>query len=524
MEMTINDIITLLTVILAVIAIFNEKNRKHLLLKFHRIDYIIFCISFFLINYFVFYDSFLEKKLILRELYFNGFGFKNPKIYAYILTIAILFYLSIKIWRSFYPFVNLAKVNRFYQDQIEQQQIPLLLDMLERYHLRDINNMIDSSKDYDPNDNWWESRFEEKDLKTKIKELFTSSVRYLFPFSKANRYVYARYVLHGIINEPAFIILSANQRPYFFASIFQHFRKNKRDAFPNDMLKTYFAQWVNVKNFWLQKELRESQNHDSGQPEWFFEDNKIIASVLLNLDVAEVNEVWQPFGTAAREELEEERLKGYDSLLYLEFREDHHLWDFKVYFAIEFFYILIIEAIRARYDKSHFFLTNYWYIVTDIVKTLDEYPIEEEDGHIVYLELINQILSKSFHWLDLCNRYEHPSLYHDVLSCLGSSIAEICESSSIPENTKISAIDRVFRLYCSFQTKSETNRIRARMDEMLCRPSVRTTRGDMYYDIVEKAWSKFDKIPYRNLGGESTSFTRLKTNVIIPLGLNPDEF
>ncbi len=39
--MTISDIITLLSLIIAIVAIISERNRRHILLKFHIIDYLL---------------------------------------------------------------------------------------------------------------------------------------------------------------------------------------------------------------------------------------------------------------------------------------------------------------------------------------------------------------------------------------------------------------------------------------------------------------------------------------------------
>ena len=254
--MGISDIITLLSVILAVIAIFNERNRRHLLLKFHKADYLIFIFAFGCINYFVFYDEFYSKDYVINALYFDHFGLENPKYYSYIITLITLAYLFYKIWKAFYPYVNVVKVLGFYRTLIEQQNIGPLMDILERYHLPDIVNMIDISSNYDPDADPWSDRFHKRTKGERIQDAYQSTIRFLFTSSRLNRDTYARHVLHNILNDPAFIILSANQRPYFFASIVQHFRKAKRDAFPNDMLKTYFSDWVNNKNFWLQKELR----------------------------------------------------------------------------------------------------------------------------------------------------------------------------------------------------------------------------------------------------------------------------
>lgn len=522
--MSISDIITLVALILAIIAIINEKNRKHLLLKMQVIDYVIFSLAFILINYFVYYKNFYSHKLFFKVFYFNDFGFKNPNHYAYLITIIALIYLVYKIWFSFYPRTNLPKVLKFYRTQIEQHEISFLLDLIERYHVNDILKIISKSEEYLPNENWMFDRFESITMKEKITDYCISSIQYLFPSSSYNREFYATFVLNDVIADPSFTILSANQRPYLFAFIFKSFKKNKRHSFPNDMFKSYLGQWVSNKNFWLQKELRQSQDFDSGQPDYFFEQNRILGSIMGQLDVADVNQVWQPFGSICAEELKEERLKGYASKMFLEFREDQHLWEFKTYFAIEFFFVLIIEAITKKYKESHFFLHNYWYIISEIMETFKKYPPKFPDQQTVYQELINKIVSKAYHWLYLCNKFEHPGIFHDVLDCIGNIIHNISECESISEAIKVKIVNKLLVAYCNSDIKSQTNAIQIKIAEKLISPSILSKETDTYYHIINVAWEEFDKIPYRVEGQDLPNLQNLKEQVIIPLGLNVDAY
>jgi hypothetical protein len=50
-----------------------------------------------------------------------------------------------------------------------------------------------------------------------------------------------------------------------------------------------------------------------------------------------------------------------------------------------------------------------------------------------------------------------------------------------------------------------------------------TKEDSSYYPVFGKAWKKFDKIPHRSLKADADYFARLKINVILPLGLDPDE-
>ena len=73
--MTISDIITILSLVIAIIAIISEKQRKHLLLKYGWIDIFFYGLIFISINYFVFYKEFYGKGVYLDFLYLR-FWFK----------------------------------------------------------------------------------------------------------------------------------------------------------------------------------------------------------------------------------------------------------------------------------------------------------------------------------------------------------------------------------------------------------------------------------------------------------------
>jgi hypothetical protein len=78
--MEISDIIVLLSVIIAIIAILSEKNRQHVLLKFNKIDIAVYIVGFILINYFTFYQTFYENGWIISWLTSKILVYLNPNI------------------------------------------------------------------------------------------------------------------------------------------------------------------------------------------------------------------------------------------------------------------------------------------------------------------------------------------------------------------------------------------------------------------------------------------------------------
>lgn len=524
--MTISDIITIISLVIAIVAIISEKNRKHLLLKFSNFDFGIYVFAFVLINYFVFYNQFYSKGIFLDFLYFEDFGLNNPSNYSYIISILVLITVLFKINFSFFPNRKINQVINYYRVLIENFEISLLLDLIERYHLKDIGIYIESSKKYDTDskdiifEESYEPSFKEKRL-NKIRNIRRS----FFKYSRLNKNSYASYVLNSTLNNPAFISLSSNVRPYFFSNIISKFKKEKRDFFPRDLVNQFLTELIKKNNFWLIKELKQSDNFDSGQPKSFFNENKIIASLIQDVSVADVNKIWLPFGEEAIKEIENEKNLGIESRLFQQYRNDDLLWEYKVFISIKFFNILVIESIVQNYSGTHFFLSYYWDITEKILENFLSAPpkyFEKIESNYHYLiRLMNDNL---FHWLSLANEHESDRLY-DVVRCIGNQIYCLTNNPYFGEKRKLDLIDEALSFYCNVTIKGKTNLIRNELDKILQKPSMLTKTTDPYFGYISQVWTKFDKMPHRGyaVNTDYEYFTRLKENIIIPLRLNPNE-
>ena len=522
--MTISDIITIISLVIAIVAIISEKNRKHLLLKFSKFDFGLYIIAFFLINYFVFYNQFYSNGLYIDFLYSENFILHNPSNCSYIISILVLVNILFKILSPFYPNHKRDKVLKYYRSLIENSEIPMLLDLIEKYHIKDIGKYISTSKDYDPNSNeLMFERFPKISRKEKVLNKLKITWQKINKYSKLNNYTYANDVLHNIINDHAFIVLASNVRPYLFANIFSTFKKEKRNYFPNDLVNHYLTELIKAKNFWLVKELKQS-NNSVGQPKWFFEENKIVASLIQDVSVADVNMIWQPFGEEAMQEIDIEKNNGENSKLYQQYRNDDLLWEFEVFISINFFNILVIESIVQEYSGTHFHLHYYWIITEKILNNLETTP--PKDFEVIdsnYHYLIKKMNDNLFRWLILANKYETKRLY-DIVKCIGNQINCITKNPYFGEERKLDFIERVLTLYCKIEEKQNTNLIRDEFDKILINPSIMTKPTDPYFNYISQVWDNFDKLKYRNVieNYDDVNFTRLKENVIRPLGMNPD--
>ncbi|HET7116242.1 MAG TPA: hypothetical protein VFI29_07110 [Hanamia sp.] len=428
--------------------------------------------------------------------------------------------------RILHPFQKKQELIKFYNQQIENNETSFLLDLIERYHKNDIIEYISKSKNFISNSTLpWQSSHTTISNKQKLIIWKNKTIRFVFPLSWQNRKSYAISVLHGILNNPAFIPQSSNLRPYLFADIISAFTKLKRRSFPDNLCNAFLSEIINHKSFWLKKELKQSESFDSGQPDYFFDENKILGALLKDLSVAEVNQVWQPFGNIAVDEIEEERENGFQSKLFQEFREEQFLWDYKSFIAIKFFKVLIAEVITRKYKGSHFWLYYYRRITEAILKTFDKYhPTDVDTTTTNYHQFIEIMIDNLFLWLDISNETEDDGFYHSVVDCIGILTHSICKSQYFGEKRQKNCVERILTTYCNLQDNPQTENIRTQLGIKLLKPSMLTNNGDNYYHILEEAWIRFDKIPHRHGNVDLQYFTKLKDTVIIPSGLDPDQY
>jgi hypothetical protein len=523
--MNVSDIIVLLTLVIAIVAILNEKNREQVRLKFSRFDTVLLAVAFLLINYFVFYKSFYIRHLYIAAFYFRHYGFHHPGNWAYVITLAAIAYVLHKIYYSFYPNNRAPLVVAYYNQEIENSEISFVFNPLSRYHHADIIRYIQDGPAYNPEIPWHE-RFAGPTTRHQRWEARLRSARaVLFTSSWANRREYARAVLDSVIATPAFLALASPLRPYFFPGIFRQFRLVNRDRFPRDTINPYLEQLIAHRNFWLEKELKESADNAPTQPDWFFENNSILAALWQDLSVADVNEVWRPFGDAALGELRAERAKGLDSDLFTSDKGEEDEWKIRTHWSIQFFYSMVNQAIVTGYTESHFWLYYYDRMVESIVNILDEYLAPDQPRqNVVYDTLMEEIKRNLFSWLDSANRHRHPGLYHDILDCIGNCLYWVTSSSSYGEERILEWLGSLFFHYCHLENNAYTDALRTKYETVMRHPSLLSEPDDAYFGYLADAWRRFDKIPHRapGRGVEYPYFARLKENVIIPMGMDPN--
>ena len=528
--MGISEIITLLTLIIALLAIINEKHRGYLILKFSRFDFLILGILFVCINYFAFYGKFYELGWYLPSLYFNYEWLPRAETYSYFLSLATLSFIAWKVWFSFFPLYKREKVVAFYLKQIENSETQFLFDLIERYHKMDIINHLGREQKKKEDDN---SRLPPGLRKTPVNEKIKSKIKGIYahicPDSGSNKDIYAGLILTRILVNPVLIQNGSSYRPYLYADIIRKLNANIRKYSTKYMVYQFLKNLVENKSFWLKIELEKAGNFDSGQNESFISENRILGAFFDDLSVANHYQIWLPFYDQAKEELNEEREKGINSKLFYEALSDGGLWwEFKTHYFIEFMNYLFNENVVRNYSGGHFHIHIHAVIIKEIMETLNRYN-NGSKKNTYYQIIVCIILDNHLNWLIRSHEKSTNKRYLNIIRSLGRCLDEIFKFHTYLQNDPTireclkSKINILIGQYLDMEDNNNSEEIMQGIEKLFTNKGhIPMSNHDEFVSLLKEVWREFDQVPYiaglpRQANHEE--FDRFKENVLRPLGI-----
>lgn len=478
--MNTGDLITVLGLVIAIIAIIGEKYRRFVLLKFSIIHYIILTLAFMATIYMVLFRYFYSWGLYINTVITPlGLGAKD---WAFIISLTIIVIVGLKITFGFFPSANRETLIDYYEKLVFAGDYLFLINIIERYHQKDIVAYL-----------------------KKVKQ-------------NRSREYYARDVFNRIICRKDFVQNTANMRPYFFADIMMHLKPENLTYGSLDLIDIFFNILIKNKNYYLVQEFKDVLkvvNLRYPRVEY----NKIILSLMQDLEIIDRSSAWRPFGDNAIKELRIEKRKRGVSFLNKAYsnKYEEDLWHYVSYPTIWFFDIMIREAV-FRHVEYHMWLYYYYRMVDAIIDCLYIDPMNEIDKDNEYPTnnhyLIYNIIDNQCYWLRCIEETKNDNL----LDCVCMNLGRCLHSILVSPDTKIKyrykdyIVDIIIDLYVELYKKSNTEKILQRLDQMFIDPISGLTE-DLYYQILLKIWDDYDKGPYL-LTDEKSPIYRFKTKVI----------
>lgn len=454
--MGVTDLITLYALIIAIIALINERSRGLILLKFIKADYIILIAIFIALNYLVFFGYFIKWGLYFHPLMIEKFP--EPKDWAYVVTVVTVIYLVIKLIIPSIPGANTSRLIEYYTNLLFNNEHLDIIVLFDRYHKQDLLQYLN----------------DQNDDTEKIKQAVA--------------------VYYNIITRDDFITKTANARPYFFTDIISTFKKKNFDN--EEIVYTYVSTLLKEKNQFLFREIRNNQNYETPSYHYILpEENKILRAFLLDLRVAQQTLVWRPFGEVAISELAEEAKKKGGSQFNQSYEDKDFLWTTRVFNSIWFFDIMVRKGISEK-SNDHFWLYYYRNFTRGALDALYIEDVNEIDLTAEFPtynhRLLYEIVSNLRDWVLYCGDIGSSSQQLYSITCLGTCIFYIAVSEKLTRKFKNYIIGMFIEIYFAV---FDAEQLKKEFIKVALNPPFRDNNSQ-YVAAITDAWEKFDKVPY----------------------------
>lgn len=140
--MNIGNFLTVFSILIALVGFAYNSNRKIIIYKLSKSDYIIAIVLVLLANYLLLFDWVEANGWYFDCFMHEGNSYLLPNQWAYIVTSLLLFYVMYKFWvRNRIPERNRTKLLRYYEELV-LSDIPFLINCICKYHQEEIQNDI----------------------------------------------------------------------------------------------------------------------------------------------------------------------------------------------------------------------------------------------------------------------------------------------------------------------------------------------------------------------------------------------
>ena len=445
--MALSDSLTVLSILVAVIALLSEENRKLFLLKFDWRHWVGIGGVVFLIHIVLGFNWVLGHIPVFSVFAINGWP--KPGTWAYLFTMGLLLYLFYKIAYSPFSPKKIEEVKALYRSLLLKNDGDKLVNAIQKYHLANVGDYLDQLKaieeSYRPAG--MERLTPENTIlrNHQIKEKRDSEIANL---KSKPRTAYSAMVYQDIIQNHRFIEIATNTYPLVYVDIIK--RLNTKSTADWRMVQTFYKSLLKNNHEQLGEELRSLHSRDLGHQYHVTDDQPLLFAIVDDLNVTIHNAAWKAFGDAAIEELKTELNRG--SLLMMEpplgQNEDIEIWNSATKKAIVYFDCIVRKAIVTQV-KSNMHL----YYCTDMLRELTSPTLRYiHPGNNRARILAKEIRDMFVNWCEISAVYRDSPLTDDILGKLIE--AQIILSNNDRDHAE-EHISYVFRLLAEITDESD---------------------------------------------------------------------
>lgn len=508
--MSISDLLTLLGIILAIFAFLSEKNREYVFLKFSKTNYIILIGIFSFLHFLLSYDWWKEKVTWLSM--FESDNSPTPSAWAYLISIATLFWATRKIFFGKFPNENLNSVLKYYEKLLQRNDLSSLSELIEKYHLSDIVSYLKARKSIVLKNatGFWQLDREEY------------SKAYNKVINKSNL-IYAGHVIGRIIKNDTFIDGVSNTNPYLFSTIIAEMNsiEVKDDEFVNRFLKILMIN----KNSNFFREIKNNQNLGEFDAYAIEDSRPILFSLFNDVHVASINQAWRGIGEQAILEIEEESKRDYSALRESDNEQENDTtWTFRMTIAIWYFDIMVRQAIKQKVN-DHMWMFYYVHFTEALLTNMKDLPFanSEQNRQSRNFDLLQDIITKMMDWKDVSVSCNNDNLLDSIYDCMGRCLYEILLSNKLNQKDKHYLLNWVWEdLIKTFPEKEEqqatVDKVIVRGFKMFKEPSMlfsveyHPVEAQKYINELNHLWNERDTPILTGIVGQRAN--KFKTEII----------
>ena len=476
--MSVSDILTILSIAIAILSISYASDRKIWLYKFSKWDSCICALWFVIINYFIFFDFFYAHGWYFPELMRTDGFYLRPKTWAYLTTIASVIYFVCKIYANRFPRSRYKALTDYYLALINTNFF-LLMSYLHEFHERKLEKYIHAFNQA------IEKRIKAQNDEPEFDGLSADSVK-----SEDNAPSLSGLIFSKIIFNPIFITESVRQQPVAFLE-FVHGLKYADIEGSQGLVESYYRQLISGRNVCLTEGLNRTENFVStgelGNTAYRLTDSRFAQLTFENLAFTCRMKVWHAFG--------EEGLK--DACTNNFFSQEVNEWNDAQYhvtparICLKFYDIFIRELISHWYknpeEKAEFISLHYLYMIGEGVWANFHGNLTNSYAK----KLFDDMLSNMRDWLSCMERHNHLQHQQEILHIINLVIT----LDSYPETLRVEAAK--WLLETLLDLSYERNIAELFVDTYL--NEARNVKSRDSNDYLIAGWDGIDHIKYQRI-------------------------
>lgn len=352
--MNVSDILTILSIVIAILSISYASDRKIWLYKFSRWDGCIFILWLLIANYFIFFDFFYANGWYFPQLIRTNGAFPRPETWAYLATMASAIYFVCRICANRFPRSRYKALTDYYLTLLNTNFF-LLMNYLHEFHEKKLEKHIHAFNQA------IEKRIKAQKEEPEFDDLFADTEK-----SEDNAPSLSGLILSKIIFNPIFINESVRQQPVAFLE-FVHGLKYADIEGSQERVESYYRQLISGRNVFLTEGLNRTENFVSmgefGNTAYRLANSRFAQLTFENLAFTCRMKVWHAFG---EEGLKDACTNSFFSQKVNEWRdEQYHVAPARI--CLKFYDIFIRELICHWYkspgDEAGFINLHYLYMI-----------------------------------------------------------------------------------------------------------------------------------------------------------------